>query len=420
MAALQTELVDVTSQEVMLTFYRRLYPFKSIFAWINHQHTPARLFTHREFAFTIKNDVYLRYNSFNTVDEFKKNVCLLTPSRFEIGPVYTVRPKDRKTARKDAFKPVQRELVFDIDMTDYDPIRTCCSEAGICKRCWTFIAAAVRVLDTAIRDQFGYQHLLWVYSGRRGIHLWISDKEAMDLNDEQRKAVVNWLSVVQAGKESGKKVHVRSGSKPLPPSLRAALDELVDIFPDLILDDQDCFGSEKGYESLLDLIPDPKIVDGLRELWTSDPTSSSSDKWADLKNQIKKCYPQKDNPKRAILSASMEDIILQYTYPRLDAEVSKHRNHLLKAPFCVHPKTGRVCVPVDPSHIDEFDPSAVPTVGQLLRELDAIGSSNEHGAEHHSDWERTSLKPYVDMLDKHTQGLMNEVRREKREMDTSW
>ncbi|KAK7472921.1 p48 polypeptide of DNA primase [Stygiomarasmius scandens] len=414
------EQVDVSSPEVMLTFYRRLYPFKSISNWINHQHTPTRLFTHREFAFTIKNDIYLRYLSFETVDEFKKKVFLLNPSRFEIGPVYTARPKDKKTARKDAFYPVQRELVFDIDMTDYDPIRTCCSEADICKRCWVFIAAAVRVLDTAIRDQFGYQHLLWVYSGRRGIHLWVSDKEAMDLNDEQRKAIVSWLSVVQAGKESGKKVFARSGSKPLPPPLRAALDELVEIFPDLILDDQDCFGSEKGYEALLELIPDSKVVDGLREIWASDPTRSSIDKWKDFKNQIKKCYPQKDNQKRAILSATLEDITLQYTYPRLDAEVSKHRNHLLKAPFCVHPKTGRVCVPVDPSRIDEFDPTAVPTVGQLLRELDTIGNNSENGSEHHSDWERTSLKPYVDMLDKHAQGLMNEVRREKREMDTSW
>jgi DNA primase small subunit len=80
----------------------------------------------------------------------------------------------------------------------------------------------------------------------------------------------------------------------------------------------------------------------------------------------------------------MEDIILQYTYPRLDAEVSKHRNHLLKAPFCVHPKTGRVCVPVDPERIQEFDPERVPTVGQLLRELDAIKPSGSDSGEHHS------------------------------------
>lgn len=77
----------------------------------------------------------------------------------------------------------------------------------------------------------------------------------------------------------------------------------------------------------------------------------------------------------------MEDIILQYTYPRLDAEVSKHRNHLLKAPFCIHPKTGRVCVPVDPETVDKFDPAAVPTVNQLLRELDALGTAKKDAME---------------------------------------
>ena len=86
------------------------------------------------------------------------------------------------------------------------------------------------------------------------------------------------------------------------------------------------------------------------------------------------------------MKAILEDIILLYTYPRIDAEVSKHRNHLLKAPFCVHPKTGRVCVPVDPEHIDEFDPGSVPTVGQLLRELDDLGKADGEGdfTEHHS------------------------------------
>lgn len=77
--------------ELMLAFYRRLYPFKSIFHWLNHEHTPTKLFMNREFAFTLPGDVYLRYQSFTTADELKKQVCTMNPTRFEIGPMYTAR-----------------------------------------------------------------------------------------------------------------------------------------------------------------------------------------------------------------------------------------------------------------------------------------------------------------------------------------
>jgi DNA primase small subunit len=83
--------MDPSSPEVMLAFYRRLYPFKSIYNWLNHEHAPTKLFTHREFAFTLPGEVYLRYNSFNSAEELKKQVCTLNPTRFEIGPVYSAR-----------------------------------------------------------------------------------------------------------------------------------------------------------------------------------------------------------------------------------------------------------------------------------------------------------------------------------------
>lgn len=80
-----------SSPEVMNAFYRRLYPFKSVFKWLNHEHTPTRQWTNREIAYSLQNDVYLRYQSFANADEFKKQTCTLNPTRFEIGPVYSAR-----------------------------------------------------------------------------------------------------------------------------------------------------------------------------------------------------------------------------------------------------------------------------------------------------------------------------------------
>ncbi len=62
-----------------------------------------------------------------------------------------LQPKDHHTVKAEAFKPVERELIFDIDMTDYDDVRTCCSGAKICPRCWSFMNMAVKVVDTALR-----------------------------------------------------------------------------------------------------------------------------------------------------------------------------------------------------------------------------------------------------------------------------
>lgn len=47
------------------------------------------------------------------------------------------------------------------------------------------------------------------------IHLWISDPAALDLTDDQRRALVSALAVVEGGKETVKKVDVRI-TKDLP------------------------------------------------------------------------------------------------------------------------------------------------------------------------------------------------------------
>lgn len=91
---------DHRSREVMLAFYRRLYPFKSVYRWLNHEYAATRLFTHREIAYSLPGDIYIRYKSFSSPEEFKKETLTYNPERFEIGPVYSakVRMRTRRAA----------------------------------------------------------------------------------------------------------------------------------------------------------------------------------------------------------------------------------------------------------------------------------------------------------------------------------
>ena len=59
------------------------------------------------------------------------------------------------------FKEVQRELVFDIDISDYDDVRECCQGAKVCSRCWPLMEIAVRVLKRILNMDFGWTKLLF-------------------------------------------------------------------------------------------------------------------------------------------------------------------------------------------------------------------------------------------------------------------
>lgn len=317
-------------------------------------------------------------------------------------------------------------MVFDIDITDYDDIRVCCSDKAICKRCWGLIAVAVKVLDSTLRDDFGFKHLLWVYSGRRGIHLWISDSEAFNLTDECRRSLVGWLEIIKGSGKSLKKVNAGSinptHGRTLHPSLKRALGDdeksgpLKDAFVEVILKDQNCFRERKHWETLLDLLPtnqsngDLEIISRLRTKWEKDPTRRSLEKWGDIMNEMNKIKKERQN----VWKPHLEDIILQYTYPRIDSEVSKKMNHLLKSPFVVHPSTGNVCIPLNVEMIQDFDPlKDCPTVGMVLREFNKNSNKGEE-IRKGMEWEKTSLKPYVEILDRYCAGIIKETRAAKK------
>ncbi|KAK0588357.1 hypothetical protein LWI29_038520 [Acer saccharum] len=113
-------------------------------------------FGRREFSFTLDNDIYLRFQSFNSASELESSIREKCPFKIDIGPVYSVDPAKRHAYAQggdNVFAPVERELVFDIDITDYDDVRYCCSGADVCLECWPLMTVAIKVIDTALRGR---------------------------------------------------------------------------------------------------------------------------------------------------------------------------------------------------------------------------------------------------------------------------
>ena len=65
-----------------------------------------------------------------------------------------------------------------------------------------------------LKEDFGFKHILWVYSGRRGVHCWVSDERARKLSAESRRAMINYLEVIKGGESVAKKVNLKGALHP--------------------------------------------------------------------------------------------------------------------------------------------------------------------------------------------------------------
>lgn len=269
------------SPELLRIYYDRIFPVQLMCRWLSYGtqqlvDATEQLLHRREFSFTTGDDVYIRYLSFEDAAGLKKELAAKLPHKIDIGAIFSAAPRDHKKYK--LFEPVQREMIIDIDLTDYDflevppdrparppvplalpleptarlhsdppdpehpgppPSLPSCSpdpppplhlqvdvkRLETCDRCWPLMALAMRVLERALREDFGFEHILCVYSGRRGIHLWACDTRARLMPNEVRGAVADYLGPMLNPATGRLRI-----AKPLHPALKRAYEEELQPF----------------------------------------------------------------------------------------------------------------------------------------------------------------------------------------------
>eukprot|EP00392_Amoebophrya_sp_AT5.2_P007326 g7340.t1 len=392
--------------EFLPTYYEKHFPFKDLMKWMGGNEKNKK----REITFQLPPEIYIRFNSYHSDEDWKKAVLKNKPDRMEIGPIYSVEPRTKDGLHKDLFFPVERELIFDIDMDDYDEVplvvRTCCTGAKICPKCWTFLKAAMLLLRQVLIDDFGFEHFMFVYSGRRGVHCWVSDPGAMKLTNEQRSAIIDYVNLFNVQSSSVQHVKLeKHGATSLHPHVTRAFRTLEPWCVEKILPEQHCLDPPIEKNAHLKII-EASLVSSRKEeavqkfrdyckkieAKLSDAKRSSSAGSSSSSTSMNNS--SKDHDENSIIRQASTDIYrfveglsstaqqelnqsgIKAKATRDEQEILSHTsmetmNHLAKCPFCIHPKTGRVCVPI--MDVEKFDFEKVPTLGQLIDEIEAGG-----------------------------------------------
>jgi DNA primase small subunit len=341
----------------MQIYYKNFFPYHSFFLWLGKDN--SEYFERREFSFTMPDERYFRFQCFKNETELKNQIIKLQPKKIDIGAVYNTLPKNHE--QTNSFNPIEKEIVFDIDLTDYDDIRTCCKDAKLCNKCWKFMEVAYEILDKILREDFGFKNLLYCFSGRRGIHCWLCDNNARRLKNNGRIAIAKYI---QFQIQNTKNKIVQGLNNKIHPSINRAISIIDKYFENDILIGQDILNFDGGKNLLKGLVKayflkeDNNIINDVeREL---NMKNSSVQKF----KNIEEILQRNKNFNRGDLC--IKDFKLNILYPRLDINVSKHINHLLKSPFCIHPKTGMVSVPLRETDIINFTMEKIPKLEEII------------------------------------------------------
>lgn len=264
-------------------------------------------FNKREFGFLLRNGKFLRNISFEEPRFLLKFIERIVPQAIYIGAVYELAPSKENLITRIPWG--SRELVFDLDINDYDSIRKeqcgCQGKEQFCWTCWTCLTEGAIFIQHTLEEDFGFQYLQWLFSGCRGLHCWVLDETAKKLTGTQRQAVVNYISLIN---------HETIASLPKYPPKAVTL-------------------RKRLYEDLI-------------QPYFNQLTKSQQERF----QRIIKIKGRE----------FFENEMIKLRYPRIDYKVTMDISRLMRFPGSVHQSTGKSVVLI--TNLNEFNPFKIQSI----------------------------------------------------------
>lgn len=468
-SAKREETAEAERRAALRTYYERWYPHEKVWELLELLGRPYPI-ENREIAMQdtrATKQKLSRYVSFPDWRAARERMSRETPDGLFLGGVHTIPAEDRWNGvfnSKSTFATARRELVMDIDSDDFEMVRWRCNPERtrhhLCPACWPLLVPAARTLDYMVRKQLGYVHILWEFSGGRGLHCWVLDDRAQWLNDDGRQKLMALIygtvasfrnrprpdsyrvvpepadgtaeGSVRTERETNEKppespLALYSGDELREQARLAAEDwrwpshiqELHDrvMFPQLLkvaLPSQRVFSDELGRRKLADLLllpPDDQhplrsaLVGSDEGMWGEGGSRSEEERFHAFMGLVRRVTGDRGYLRRRFAC----EMALAFCFPPIDVAVSTGFGHLLRLPFSPH-SSGRICHPVRLEDLDTFDPwTSAPRWTDLAQaDPDVPGTDNASSR---------NMRTAVSLLEEHVDELLEaaRVRRAKRQ-----
>ncbi len=273
----------------------------------------------REFGIGLIKKIDARHLAFQSVEQFRKYLLVNTPLFVSHSTAYYGYP---------AATPIQKkgwggaDIVFDLDMHAE-------GKYEVYKKLEEAKQDAIRLAEDFLKADFGIDEILYVFSGNRGYHLHIRDKNFIEIGGEERKELVdyirgnglNYINFFEEREVPGRRINQWIG--PLP--------------------------SEAGYRGKFAR----KVVQILREhpQEISRKFKKEEEQRVVLEGIEKGNWSMLEGYKDKLAQYALE---LPLTSVDTDAGVTQDLSKLIRVPNSIHGETGLVAKVVDT--INSFDP----------------------------------------------------------------